>query len=312
MAAAKNRKQRRAVASAPVNEGSFDASSSIPLVHPSEDESRSRRPPPDRTLYEVIAERQGELASKIQDRAGNVSTGKPLPTSTGAPPKGMQFVTVDDSGEISTVDDASNSFVDSEEFDPQADFKGEIRKGAEDAATDGEEPIPPIIDTLLLSTTLTILHLTLAFLAAHQYAQEIPTKILLRESLFVAFPMLTLLVHLAHGHIVSFGGSGGKRTKRQTISLIPLTRQKLTFSFLQKLLFPPSLKTCVFLPLAVILGFRLMAITNEDSYYAVMKRAPALGTVWVWCILELSLGPAILGALGPLGWGVFWKGYGIF
>jgi hypothetical protein len=67
-----------------------------------------------------------------------------------------------------------------------------------------------------------------------------------------------------------------------------------------------------FLPVAVLLGTKLMTMTNEDPYYAVMKRAPAIGTLWVWSILEIPVGASALGALGPLIWGVWWKGYGIF
>jgi hypothetical protein len=183
----------------------------------------------------------------------------------------------------------------------------EVDEEKKEEGGDDEPPIPPVIDTLLLSIPLTVLHLTLGYLAAHQYAQSIQLNALFRNSGFVAFPMLTLLIHLAHGHIISFS----RGAKAETLSLFPWHAEKLSFSFLRKLLFPPTLKTMVFLPGAVLLGSKLMAMTNEDTYYAVMKQAPAVGTLWVWCILEVPVGAAVLGALGPLAWGVFWKGYGI-
>lgn len=314
MAAPKNRKQRRATAAEVLNpEDSFDASS-MPLAHPSEDVRSKTKPA--KTLYEVIAERQQELALKMQGKEKTVTASKPCRPPKASSPAETQFVTVDESGRISQIDDPSKSLFDSEEFKPPAGTKVDSKKESKDTATDDdeeeeEELIPPILDTLLLSVTLTILHLTLAYLAAHQYAQEIPIKALFRESAFVAFPVLTLLIHLAHGHIVPFGRDRGKQ-QQQPLSLFPITREKLTFSFFRKLLFPPSLKTCVFLPIAIYLGGNLIAITNEDPYYAVMKRAPAMGTIWMWCILEMSLGAATVGALGPLGWGILWKGYGIF
>jgi hypothetical protein len=91
-----------------------------------------------------------------------------------------------------------------------------------------------------------------------------------------------------------------------------LTSDKLTFSFFRKLVFPPALRTFVFLPVAVVLGAHLIAITNGEPYYAIMKKAPAVGTIWIWSILELSFGAAVIGALGPLAWGIWWMGYGIF
>lgn len=213
---------------------------------------------------------------------------------------GSRFVAVDpSSGEISGFDPSS----------VQGGDDKEASSRSKDENDEVQEPLPLFIDTILLSFPLTTLHLTLAYLAAHQYAVEIPVSNLLRESAFVAFPILTLLIHLAHGHIISFGRF--ETANDEQISLFPLTPEKRSISFLRRLIFPPSAKVLVFLPLAVFLGVKLMTITNNAPYYAVMKRAPAIGTLWVWCILEVPLGASLLGALGPLGWGVLWKGYGI-
>lgn len=178
-----------------------------------------------------------------------------------------------------------------------------------------QQPLPPAIDTLLLSIPLTTLHLTLSYLAAHQYAQEIDLRALLRECALVAFPALTLLVHLVHGHIISFGGrQHQKQADTPTPPLFPLTRAKLLSpTFLLAVFFPPASRprTALFLPTAVALGAKLVAITNSDPFYAVMRRAPPIGTLWVWCVLEVPLGAAVVAALGPLGWGVLWRGYTI-
>ncbi|KAL2838703.1 hypothetical protein BJY01DRAFT_32992 [Aspergillus pseudoustus] len=291
MEAPRNRKQRRAAAASNPESATFDPSS-IPLAWPpSNDPSKSR------TLVDIIAERQAELGNPV----GNSGSIKSLKT---------QYVTIDPAtGKISSLDGSDVTGLESHVTADgiqgprvvEVDDKGKTEKDED------EPPIPPFIDTLLLSIPLTVLHLTLGYLAAHQYAQSIDLNALFRNSGFVALPMLTLLIHLAHGHIISFN----RGSKTETISLFPWHPDKLSLSFTRKLLFPPSFKTIAFLPAAVLLGIKLMAMTNEDTYYAVMKQAPAIGTLWVWCILEIPVGAAVLGALGPLMWGVWWKGYGI-
>ncbi|KAF9889585.1 hypothetical protein FE257_007093 [Aspergillus nanangensis] len=290
----RNRKQRRAAA-ASQGQSTFDPSS-IPMAHPSRDPAN--RDAQGKTLVDMISQRQSELLGQVD--------GSPVPHSSES-----RFVTIDPStGEISGVDASSLA---GKQFAPntpvQEDkIKGQFEKVQNDES-DPDASLPPVIDTVLLSVPLTTLHMTLAYLAAHQYAETIPLDKLIRESIFVAFPILTLVIHLAHGHIISFHRGG---STSETISLLPWSSNKLSLSFLRKLIFPPSLKTLTFLPLAVLLGAKLMAITNEDPYYAVMKQAPAIGTLWVWSILEIPVGAAVLGALGPMVWGLWWKGYVIF
>ncbi|KAL5343078.1 hypothetical protein BJX70DRAFT_206951 [Aspergillus crustosus] len=282
----RNRKQRRAAATAS-GADSFDPSS-IPLARPPQND-RAKGKQNERTLVDIIAEKQ------IQ--SGGLSTKKGIET---------KYVTIDpNTGELAPFDEARvpGTLTGTAQEGPRV---REVEPEKEEPKDD--EPIPPLIDTLLLSVPLTVLHLTLSYLAAHQYAQEIELNTLFRNSSFVALPSLTLLIHLAHGHIFSFHRG---QSEPETISLFPWHPEKLSISFLRKLLFPPSLKTIIFLPGAVILGSKLIAMTNEDTYYAVMKQAPAVGTLWVLCILEISVGAAVLGALGPLIWGVWWKGYGI-
>ncbi|RJE20960.1 hypothetical protein PHISCL_06696 [Aspergillus sclerotialis] len=215
---------------------------SIPLAHPPRDAPKDKAN--SKTLVDLIGERQTDL-----------SNANPNPN--------YEFITVDPSA-LSESDKAQFKPIDS---NPSVEIEP-------------DQPLPPLIDTILLSLPLTTLHLTLAFLAAHQYAENVPLSALFWES-------------------------------GLWLTLLPLSWDKLSPSFLRKLLFPPTIKTSIFLLLALLLGAKLVAITNEDPYYAVMKRAPAIGTLWVWSILEVPLGAAVLGALGPLGWAVWWKGYGI-
>ncbi|BCR99597.1 uncharacterized protein AKAW2_41280A [Aspergillus luchuensis] len=295
----RNRKQRRAAAAAAttVDSDTFDPSS-IPLARPAPNPPKSK----EKTLMDIISERQSELLGQA-----NAPTG----TSDSSP----RFVTIDPTtGDISGLNASELAAVkngqDIRRVEEVTDETASSEKG-EDEPEESDHPIPPVIDTLLLSVPLTTLHLTLAYLAAHQYAESIELDHLIRESVFVAFPMLTLLVHLAHGHVVSFIGSTGRLKSTETVSLLPWDSEKLTLEFFRKLLFPPALRTMVFLPMAVALGCKLMVITNDEPYYAVMRGAPAIGTIWIWSILEIPFGAAVIGALGPLAWGVWWKGYGI-
>lgn len=285
MELARNRKQRR-------DAESFDPSA-IPLAHPDITVKKKNG----KTLVEMIAERNGGILPDEKSEGSSDMGSRP----------GTRFVTVDPAtGEISG-------------FDPDFKEEGEEEEG-EKKDTEGEEdgvqdqPLPAFLDTILLSFPLATLHLTLAYLAAYQYAAEIPISHLVRESALVAFPILTLLIHLAHGHIISFGRAdedAAENTADKAV-LFPLTSEKLSLSFFRQLVFPPTTKTLVFLPLSILLGVKLMAVTNQAPYYAVMKRAPAIGTLWVWTILEVPFGASVVGALGPLCWGVWWEGYGLF
>jgi len=40
---------------------------------------------------------------------------------------------------------------------------------------------------------------------------------------------------------------------------------------------------------SVVSGCYLIYITNEHGYHAVMKRAPPVGCMWVWSVIELNL-----------------------
>jgi len=161
-----------------------------------------------------------------------------------------------------------------------------------DEGEEGEgEPISPFFDTLFLALPLSVLHFTLAVLAAHQYAQELRFPPLARQTVLVALPTLFLLIHTAHGRIFP---------QQQRLPLSARTRHALGI-----------FRQTVFLIVANVAGCYLIHVTNGRPYYAVMKKAPGIGTLWVWCVLEMGLLGAVAGVAGP---GAFaaWKGYGIF
>ncbi|KAJ5098524.1 hypothetical protein N7532_005525 [Penicillium argentinense] len=315
MDAPRNRKQRRAAAT---NSPSASNTSvpDIPLAHPPRGAPAPKAG--ERTLYDIIAERQNELVQQA-DVANKARKKSELDTGQGVPSQatGTRFVTVDASGQLVETDgNIDNNELVNPSSRPEA---GGNRKKFPKSDRNSEEsepdnPLVALFDTILLSVPLTALNGTLSYLAAYQYAESTDPVRIVKDSIMFTFPLLTFLVHLVHGHIFSFRlqrASGLLAASAQPVILFPLTRDKFTFSFLRRLVFPPSIRTIIFLPASIMLGVHLITITNGEPYYAVMKKAPGFGTVWIWFILELSFGPAAIGALGPLIWAVWWKGYGI-
>ena len=301
----RNRRHRRAAATI---SNTASEEPDIPFALPKHDVPSKKSGTP--TLYDIIEKRQKELL-KQQESLGE-APGAALGKGLLSKPTGTRYVTVDASGQLVDADgnqlDGSTS---TQKAKPGRETKPKHIN--DDRQLEIDRPLPPLLDTILLAIPLTTLHLTLAYLAAHQYAEATNVPGLIKESILITFPLLIFLVHFVHGHIVSFklhSSLGFLAT--QPVSVLPLTRDKFTLSFLRRLVFPPTLRTIILLPVAALLGAHLITVTNGEPYYAVMKKAPAFGTMWIWCILEMSFGPAVLGALGPLLWGVYWKGYNIF
>ena len=219
------------------------------------------RPTGKKTLYEVAAERQAQLAAHGQPfRKSNSNESVPE----------TRYVKLTPQGEITGL---SSPWVEEEEEDSET-----------------ETTINPILDTLFLALPLSFLHFTLAVLTAHQYAQELKFAPIILSTVFTAFPTLALLIHLVHGHLLS----------RPAHALLP-DRVKGAVEVGQQLLF---------LLVANVAGCYLIHVTNDRGYYAVMKKAPSIGTVWVWSVLELGLTGALAGVVGP-GLFAWWKGYEI-
>lgn len=73
--------------------------------------------------------------------------------------------------------------------------------------------------------------------------------------------------------------------------------------------FPLTTRQLAFLALALLSGTYLLHTTHEAAYFAVVKRAPAVGTLWVWSVVELELGWAVVSVVGVAvgGWlGGYW------
>ncbi|KAL9609690.1 MAG: hypothetical protein Q9167_005573 [Letrouitia subvulpina] len=134
------------------------------------------------------------------------------------------------------------------------------------------------LDILLYFISLTLLHFTLTFLVHHQYATDRPSlwPLFLSTTVFSPAPWLILLLvavlHPNAGHLALQLG---------------------------------------FAVFSVIAGGWLVYACNEDSYLAVMMKAPPLGTLWVWSIVELRLETSVCCLLLTGVW-AWWKGYGFW
>jgi len=132
-----------------------------------------------------------------------------------------------------------------------------------------DDPVGPLGQAIFLSIPLTMLHFTLDVLVHQQYRQSIDWGMIIQRTAFT-FPILATLVYILHSRA-----------------------SKLWAQVL-------------FLGMSVGAGCHLIYSSNEEAYFAVMKRAPPLGTLWVWSVIEMKLEVAVL-SVGVVG-GYFWLG----
>ncbi|KIY04246.1 uncharacterized protein Z520_00940 [Fonsecaea multimorphosa CBS 102226] len=148
----------------------------------------------------------------------------------------------------------------------------------------------PWLDTLLLASSLSAVHFTLSVLAMHQYAEEVRFRPLIVQTVLVAFPTLSIFIALFHGHLFPPSLANIPASVKYWIVL---------------------LRSIIYVVTANVAGCYLIQLTNDKGYYAVMKDAPGVGTIWVWAVLEMGLLGALAGVAGP-GIYAWWFGYGIW
>lgn len=148
----------------------------------------------------------------------------------------------------------------------------------------------PWLDAILLSTSLAAIHFTLEVLTVHQYAQELRFPPIFSHTIFTAWPTLMVVISLFHGLLLPISMETFSKPVQEWIT---------------------TLRSLVYLVIANLAGCYLIYLTNDRGYYAVMKNAPAVGTIWVWAVLESGLLGALAGVIGP-GSYAWWYGYGIF
>ncbi|PSS12919.1 hypothetical protein M430DRAFT_36138 [Amorphotheca resinae ATCC 22711] len=138
---------------------------------------------------------------------------------------------------------------------------------AEESAdqTEDDSVIGRFGEAFLWSLSLTMLHFTLDVLVTHQYAVEVSWPGIISRAV-QAFPVILLLFYSFHPHA-------------SPSVLLPRLPPRIQ----------PFLHQLFFFVLSVSAGCYLIYISNTYGYYAVMKRSPALGCIWVWSVIELNL-----------------------
>lgn len=142
-----------------------------------------------------------------------------------------------------------------------------------------DAPLDPLSTGVLYASALSAIHATLDVIVLQQYRQDV----LLKDvgwRLVTLFPALVVVVALLHVKVVK---SGWVRHLRQVF----------------------------FFVVSVAAGCYMVWAGNEEGYYHVMKKAPPLGTLWVWSVYELDVFGAVAQTAVVGGW-MLWKGYGAF
>jgi hypothetical protein len=145
-----------------------------------------------------------------------------------------------------------------------------------DFPLDGD-PLGAFANAVIYCISLSMLHVTLDVIVLSQYQQDIVwSEIIARIARMT--PGLFLVLWLFHTEAV-------KRWHR--------------------------VRQAFFLITSVVAGCYLIHAGNKYGYYFVMKKAPPVGTLWVWSVVEMDLWFAVAHAVAVVGY-MWWGGYRAF
>ena len=140
-----------------------------------------------------------------------------------------------------------------------------------------DEPLGAFANALIYTLSLSALHVTFDVIVLSQYNQDVVWREIAGRIARMT-PALLAVVWMFH---------------REEVLRWPRVRQAF------------------FLGLSVAAGSYLIYAANEYGYYFVMQRAPPLGTLWVWSVVEMDLAWAVLHVM-VVGGFMWSKGYGAF
>lgn len=190
-------------------------------------------------------------------------------------------------------------------------------KIAEGEATEQPTTGERVLEAILWSSSLCMLHFTLDVLVQKQFASEFVWAVVVTRTLR-AFagtrpPRRPPPPFGAHGQHTSFANAG------RPFVFVPV------FAPLFYVLHPHGpnptlipglrahwqqpLRQLVFFLTSVCAGCYLIYISNTYSYLAVMKQSPPVGCLWIWSVMELDLLPAVT-SVACAGTYLRWNGYG--
>ncbi|RCI07558.1 hypothetical protein L249_1602 [Ophiocordyceps polyrhachis-furcata BCC 54312] len=130
------------------------------------------------------------------------------------------------------------------------------------------QPASRLLDSCLWSASLSMLHFTFDLLVQHQYGTEIIWSELTVRTLR-AWLLFSILVYTLHPH------------QNTSLPLLPSNLQR------------PA-RQSVFFVASLLCGCYLIHLSNTAGYLATMKRAPPLGCLWLWAVVELDLTAAVV------------------
>jgi hypothetical protein len=158
------------------------------------------------------------------------------------------------------------------------DENGRVLLPAKDSESDDEDAIMgPCAESFFLATSLAMVHFTLDVLVFQQYAQEIVWPAIFQRTA-IAYPILFLIVYMMKSEMAN-----RFQTFRQLFCLA----------------------------VAVSSGCYMIYAGNTYDYFAVMKQAPPLGTLWIWSVIEMKLGYGLASIAVDVGF-LLWNGYTVF
>ncbi|MCJ1467325.1 hypothetical protein MMC07_005949 [Pseudocyphellaria aurata] len=224
-------------------------------------------------------ERRAQAHAQAQSKSiASASKGVPLSLPSRTPPSQKTLLEIAEERQLLNRRGDNDAVV-----DPPSITTTTINPdGSLSTSSDSPSPDPlhstPLLDVILYTVTLTVIHFTLTFLVHHQYASEPPSTgpLFLSSSVFSATPFLFLvLVFILHPRASHLAAQA------------------------------------LFAAMSIVAGGWLVYATNDEPYMAVMKKAPALGTLWIWAVIEMRWEWAVvcLSLVGGWGW---WKGYTFF
>ncbi len=118
-----------------------------------------------------------------------------------------------------------------------------------------EETSSPFAEAVLYSISLSMLNFTLNVLVYHQYMQSVEWPEIYKRVISM-LPVLFVLVYVLH-----------------SASAIRLKLFRQLFFFVTSL----------------VAGCYMVHSANKYHYFAVMKKAPPIGTLWIWSAVEMDL-----------------------
>ena len=219
--------------------------------------------------------------NRKERRAAAKESGKPVPAATSTPKIKMQQP--DRSGPKSKTlldlyEEKKSLLEHGQPFDAKHEDGAVRDEGGNilEAGLGDGDPIGPFGNAVFWSVSLAMIHFTLDVLVWNQYRQEIEWWPLFQRT-FTILPVLFLLLYMMAS---------------ETASKFPFIKQ------------------IFFLAVGVSAGCYTIYAANRYDYFAVMKQAPPLGTLWIWSVIEMELKYAAACVMANVGF-LWYNGYSI-